>query len=423
MARTSSNPRIVNRTVRIKLAARRDPYWHLIAQGQHVGYRRIDLGGTWIARAYDPERGRRFHSLGSSDDTAPADGTTVLSFQQAVEAAQTWFKQLTHHDAGDVLTGPYTVQQLMADYHADRRRETRKDLSRTRSVINLHILPTLGKLEVAKLTHGRIKAWRDAIAEAPPHVRSKAGQASGSREIDSDNPDVIRKRHATANRVFTVFRAALNFAYRRNRIATKSAWERITPFRQVDAPKVRYLTIVECKRLIEACPDDFRRLVRAVLYTGCRYGELTGMAVGAFDAASNTIHIAESKSGKTRFIALTNEGTEFFKSVAQERDGDELLFTHDEGVRKGKGWDHSQQRYWMELACKDAGIAPAISFHILRHTYASQLAMNNAPMPVIAAQLGHADTRMTERHYAHLGFSYVAEVVRANLPSFGFDAS
>jgi integrase len=420
MARTSSNPRIVNRTVRVKLPTRRDPYWHLISQGQHVGYRRVGLGGTWIARAYDTERGRRFQSLGTADDLAQADGTAILSFQQAVEAAQAWFKQLEHNDAGDVLTGPYTVAALMADYLADRRRETRKDLSRTRSVIDLHILPSLGKLEVSKLTHGKVKAWRDGMAEAAPRVRAKAGQASGSREIDSDNADVIRKRHATANRVFTVFRAALNFAYRRNRIATKSAWERITPFRQVDAPKVRYLTIAECKRLIEACPDDFRRLVRAVLYTGCRYGELTAMSVGAFDASSNTIHIAESKSGKTRFIALTNEGTDFFKSIAEGRNEDELLFTHDEGKRQGKGWDESQQRYWMELACKDAGIAPAISFHILRHTYASQLAMNNAPMPVIAAQLGHADTRMTERHYAHLGFSYVADVVRANLPSFGF---
>ena len=40
-------------------------------------------------------------------------------------------------------------------------------------------------------------------------------------------------------------------------------------------------------------------------------------------------------------------------------------------------------------------------------------------MGVIAAQLGHADTRMTERHYAHLAPSYVADTIRAALPSFG----
>ena len=40
-------------------------------------------------------------------------------------------------------------------------------------------------------------------------------------------------------------------------------------------------------------------------------------------------------------------------------------------------------------------------------------------MPVIARQLGHADTRMTEKHYAHLAPNYVAETIRANFPDLG----
>jgi hypothetical protein len=35
--------------------------------------------------------------------------------------------------------------------------------------------------------------------------------------------------------------------------------------------------------------------------------------------------------------------------------------------------------------------------------HASILAVRGVPMAVIARQLGYADTRMTERHYAHLG--------------------
>jgi integrase len=45
--------------------------------------------------------------------------------------------------------------------------------------------------------------------------------------------------------------------------------------------------------------------------------------------------------------------------------------------------------------------------------------MNGVPMGVIAAQLGHADTRMTEKHYAHLAPSYVSETIRANFPRLG----
>lgn len=40
-------------------------------------------------------------------------------------------------------------------------------------------------------------------------------------------------------------------------------------------------------------------------------------------------------------------------------------------------------------------------------------------MGVIAEQLGHADTRMTEKHYAHLAPSYVADTIRAHFPTLG----
>ena len=40
-------------------------------------------------------------------------------------------------------------------------------------------------------------------------------------------------------------------------------------------------------------------------------------------------------------------------------------------------------------------------------------------MAVIADVLGHADTRTTEKHCAHLLPSYVADTIRANLPTIG----
>jgi integrase len=73
----------------------------------------------------------------------------------------------------------------------------------------------------------------------------------------------------------------------------------------------------------------------------------------------------------------------------------------------------------MADACKHASIKPAVSFHVLRHTHGSTLAMRGVPMGVIAEQLGHADTRMTERHYAHLAPSYIADTIRASFPDLG----
>jgi integrase len=69
-------------------------------------------------------------------------------------------------------------------------------------------------------------------------------------------------------------------------------------------------------------------------------------------------------------------------------------------------------------ACVSAKISP-ITFHGIRHTYASHLAMKGVPLAVIAAQLGHADIRMVEKHYGHLAPNYVADTVRAAFDTMG----
>ena len=45
--------------------------------------------------------------------------------------------------------------------------------------------------------------------------------------------------------------------------------------------------------------------------------------------------------------------------------------------------------------------------------------MTGAPLAVVAAQLGHSDTRMVEKHYGHLAPSYVADTVRNAFTSMG----
>ena len=78
-------------------------------------------------------------------------------------------------------------------------------------------------------------------------------------------------------------------------------------------------------------------------------------------------------------------------------------------------------RRWCE-AVKAAGIGPT-RFHDLRHTYASWQARAGTPMSYIAKAMGHADSRMTEKHYAHLQPDHVAETIRANSPQLGIETN
>ena len=229
----------------------------------------------------------------------------------------------------------------------------------------------------------------------------------------------MRARRATANRTLTVLKAALNHAYQESRVASDEAWRKVKPFREADAPIVHYLSDSECRRIVNACDGAFRNIVKGALLTGCRYGELTRMRVSDFNAEAGTITVRESKSGKPRHVALTDEGRSLFYELTAGRTGHELVFVRDDG----KAWGASHQQRPLEAASVRAKIEPAPTFHILRHSYASALAMRGVPMGVIAAQLGHSDTRMTERHYAHLSPNYVAETVRAALPSLGIVTS
>jgi hypothetical protein len=81
----------------------------------------------------------------------------------------------------------------------------------------------------------------------------------------------------------------------------------------------------------------------------------------------------------------------------------------------GAGAHPSEWQTHRRCSCRTK-VEPTATFHIL---YASALAGRGVPTGVIAAQLGHVDTRMTEKHYAHLAPNYVADTVRAALPPLG----
>jgi integrase len=226
-----------------------------------------------------------------------------------------------------------------------------------------------------------------------------------------------RARCATANRILTVLKAALNHAYHDGKVPSDEAWRRAKPFRNVDSPKIGYLSVAEATRLVNACEPAFRPLVQAALLTGCRYGELIKMACHDFNPDAGCVTVRESKSGKPRHVPLTEEGQRFFERVTAGRPGSEVMFLRADG----NPWGMSHQQRPLNRACEIAGLDPAVSFHVLRHTYGSLLAMRGVPLQVIAEALGHADTRITSRHYAHLMPSYVADTIRKHLPNFGVE--
>ena len=416
MARTVRNPKIDTRSARAKLTERREPYWTVISAGNALGYRRGAKGGTWIAK-FRHENGKRYlEALGAADDARDADGLSVFSFSQAQERARAWFERKAREQAGDFvpLDRPYTVADALADYRADYQRRSGKATDRLDASAAAWIRPELGALPLDKLTKGRIVGWHQKIAETPPRLRTKLGVAQKHREADA-SPEAVRRRRSTTNRVLTILKAALNHAHREGKCASDDAWRTVRAFREADAARLRYLSDDEARRLTNACPADFRALVTGALLAGCRYGELAAMTVDDFNPDVGTVRVRASKSGKPRHVVLTQEGRDFITQLAARKPGSAHLFVR----ANGKRWAKSEQQRPLAAACEAAKIDPVVNFHGLRHTYASRLAMRGVPLAVIAVQLGHADSRMVDKHYGHLAPSYVAETVRTAFGTLG----
>ena len=367
-------------------------------------------------------RGLRDTSLAMGDTPKPLSDAVMTFRMQMVSQSSRSARPRLALDTGfqskpgekrEVHLSGLTVADAMADY-LNWYEVHRRDITNARYRANALIFPELGDRDVVKLTPQIIRAWHERLAQTPPRLRTSRTKPQRHRQ-NSDDPEYRRRRRVTANKSLTLLKAALNHAWREGKIASDDAWRRVKPFPKVDAPKVRYLTVAEGTRLVNGCDPDFRQLVQAALLTGCRYGELAAMQCGDFNSDTGSVYVRSSKGGKARHVTLSSEGGIFFVTATVGKLHNDLIFLRSDRMP----WAKSHQARPLAAACARANISPPISFHTLRHTHASHLAMRGVPLMVIAHHLGHADTRMAERHYAHLAPSYVADAIRAGLPDFG----
>lgn len=420
MPRIVRDSNLETRTARSRLKVAHKPYFRLIEPGLHLGYRKLANGpGTWVVRRYDRDQKTyavknlktRDERLVVADDFSDADGKTVLTFAQAQQRAKA-HRPRAEDDGG----GTFTVAKTMEAYFRYLESEGRSadTIRDARWRDEAFIRPKLGNVEAAALTAERLRKWRDDLALAPPRLRTKEGEPQKHRGRGEQ-----RARRSSANRTWTILRAALNHAFENSKIASDVEWRKVKPFKKVDAARQRYLTIAEAKRLINACEPDFRPLVQAALQTGARYGELVRLLVSDFNPDVGTLHIRQSKSGKARHIVLTDEGRSLFEQLTAGRSGGDLILCK----AGGSAWQKSHQARPMAEAVERAKIEPAVSFHGLRHTWASHAVMNAVPLMVVARNLGHTDTRMVEKHYGHLHEDYTADEIRKGAPRFGVQAA
>jgi integrase len=455
-------------TKRAKYPARHPQYWSAVARGIYLGYRKSDLAkvGIWYGRHF--VGGARLYvtwKIGPADDrNAQADNNKILSHQQATVRA-------LKGKPVDVPKDPsgYLVSHAIAEYLAYLKTDKRSH-DDTKVKLEAYIPKRLQQTPVADLTYDDLNKWRTwTLAHKPAgrkdwpkamrraqsiqaldaeydHAVSHFGKSippkvsaafeRRSKELKGlvqqrkygpastkpkpppkvvDAEEARRKKKATVNRIITSVKAALNRAYDNGRVASDAAWKRLEKFEGVDSPRVRWLTTGEITRLGNVCAPAWRKVVHAAVQTGCRWSELRRAKVGDYDPTSGKLNIPKSKNTKARWIPLTDEGCAFFDSITAGREPDAPLLPDE----SGSPWGKAAQIRKMEAATQNAKLVPRVTFHALRHTYASLLVQAGTPLIIVAGAMGHKDTRMVEKTYGHLAPTSISDAVRANLPKFG----
>ena len=406
-------------------------YQEPLAKGRYLVYRRPKNGGagTWTCKLRNEGRKVTYtqEQLGVADDVLAATGIDILSYDQAKRASDVRLQRMTREAdlaaGGEVIhKGPFTVADAWNLYIEAAKRRGVVGVEIMTITANAHILPALGELQVSRLSKARIEKWSRELAESGKRKTGRKWEKPELMEAPVSE-EQIRQRRDSANRILTNLKSALNHALDAGMVQEPAPWKQVKPFPNTSANRVRFLTVGEQKKLIESCNEDLAPLVIAALYTGARYGELSPVLVKDFDRINHTLFLqfGKGKSGsKPRFVILTDEGFEWFAKYTEGKEPDSLMFlrtavkrtTRADSLTNHNQWARYDQGYEMDKAVLKSGI-DRVTFHELRHTYASTLLNDGLSLSYLAEQLGHADTRMVSKYYGHIAKTAMVKAIRS----------
>ena len=241
-----------------------------------------------------------------------------------------------------------------------------------RSMLNRHLLPAFGDRRLDRITRSMALGWFEVCSRTAPSMANHAlallrqilNHAVACGHIGA-NP--VRGIRRNPGRKMTRFLSREEIA-RLHRVLDRYAQGTVSQAQQAD-------------------------IVRLLLLTGCRRGEIVYLRCE--EVRDDRLELADSKTGP-RTVLLNAPAREIVARRMQQRNGPWLFPSVRDPSRPS-----SREPWLWHRVRREAGIED-VRLHDLRHTVASQAAMNGVPLPVVARLLGHSNVRMTMR-YAHVG--------------------
>jgi integrase len=212
----------------------------------------------------------------------------------------------------------------------------------------------------------------------------------------------------TVNRYMGFLQRVLNKAVRDGKLASNPV-SRIKMFRE-PAGKTRFLSPEEEKLLCEKIGAPYAGWVRLAILTGMRQMEQFSLRWEHVDLERGVLTLPNTKAGGVQYVRLNEEAKRLIQGFIPGNKS-VWVFPSENPDTHADPRNFYRRVYLPKV--KDCGL-DGVSWHSLRHTFASRLAMSGATEGTIATLLRHSGTVLVRR-YAHLSVSHLqAEIEKVS---------
>lgn len=258
-----------------------------------------------------------------------------------------------------------------------------------RMILDRHLLPALGHVPLSEIDSGAVERYKATALARGLHPK-------------------------TVNNHLAVLRRALNVAVEWGRLPRAPVVRRL----QLPPREVVALAPDDVARLLAASDGRTHALVLLAVRTGMRIGEIRALrwSCVSFDARMITVDrsvvrgiTSSPKSNRARRVPISPDLREVLHAM---RRPEGLVFP---GQSADGTLSEARLTRILATTCARAGVR-RVGWHILRHTFASELAARGASASAIQRLLGHSTLAMTER-YVHVDEPALRDAIALLSPS------